>query len=179
MYAKVFEQIFDSSIAEDYEVRHVFMDLLAMADLNGVVDKTLGAVARRTNVPREIVERAIAELCKPEPESRTKVEGGRRLVLLDEHRDWGWRIVNYEFYRGIQNEEERRNAWKYSKREQRAKAKKESLNPMGQPLPGENEYVDAERAGASQEELDRIVDRQTNEDNNTTDDGQNDRSVLD
>ena len=99
MYAKVFEQIFDSSIAEDYLMRLVFEDLLVLADQNGVVDKTHEAIARRTNVPLEIVKREIAELEKPDPKSRTPIYEGRRIVRLDEHKDWGWVIVNYQLPR--------------------------------------------------------------------------------
>ena len=40
MFAKVFTQIFDSSIAENYEVRHVFEDMLKLADREGAVDMT-------------------------------------------------------------------------------------------------------------------------------------------
>ena len=54
VFAKIFAQIFDSSIAADSAVRHVFMDLLGAADRDGVVDMTLGAISRRTNVPEEL-----------------------------------------------------------------------------------------------------------------------------
>jgi hypothetical protein len=38
--------------------------------------------------------------CSPDPYSRTDAEGGARLVLIDqEHRDWGWRVVNHGRYR--------------------------------------------------------------------------------
>jgi hypothetical protein len=110
MFAKVFEQIFDSSIAEDWQVRHVFEDLLKMADINGVVDKTIEAVARRTNIPIEIVQRAIGELEKPDPESRIKDHEGRRIMRLDDHRSWGWFIVNYKHYRDLSSKEQQREA---------------------------------------------------------------------
>jgi hypothetical protein len=108
MYAKVFAQIFDSSIAEDWQVRHVFIDFLTLADLNGVLDMTPEAIARRTNVPLEIITRAIGELEKPDPKSRTPDDDGRRIVRIDEHRSWGWLIVNYQKYRAIASEEQRR-----------------------------------------------------------------------
>jgi hypothetical protein len=110
MFAKVFEQIFDSSIAEDWQVRHVFEDLLKMADITGVVDKTIEAVARRTNIPIEIVQRAIGELEKPDPESRIKDHEGRRIMRLDDHRSWGWFIVNYKHYRDLSSKEQQREA---------------------------------------------------------------------
>lgn len=121
MFAKVFNQIFDSSIAEDYTSRHVFIDLLILADKDGVVDKTQEAIARITNAPLKVVTQAIEVLSKPDRKSRTKDEDGRRLVLIDKHRDWGWRIVNYQKYRDIHNEEARRAANRTYKRDQRAR----------------------------------------------------------
>lgn len=108
MFAKVFEQIFDSSIAEDYHVRLVFEDLLTLADIDGVVDKTPEALARRTNVPLDIIKKAITVLESPDPRSRRKENEGRRIIRLDDHRDWGWLIVNYDYYRNLASEEQRR-----------------------------------------------------------------------
>lgn len=123
MYAKVFYQIFESSIAEDYLVRHVFMDLLVLADDDGVIDKTEQAIARITNVPLDIVQVAIRRLSAPDPQSRSSEEDGRRLILIDDHRTWGWRIVNYAKYRAIRDEEARRISNRSYKREQRARDK--------------------------------------------------------
>ena len=130
MFAKVFEQIFESSIAEDYHTRHVFMDLLVLADEEGVVDKTPGAISRITNVPVKLVTKALEQLAAPDPLSRTPVEQGRRIVLIDEHRDWGWRIVNYLKYRQIRDEEARRIANRSYKRMQRAKARTGQSNTV-------------------------------------------------
>jgi hypothetical protein len=121
MFAKIFSQIFDSSIAADYMNRHVFMDLLVLADREGVVDMTLDAVSRRTNVPEEIVAHAISVLMTPDPKSRSGDEEGRRLIPLDSHRDWGWQIVNYEHYRNIRDEEARRAYFRDKQRAHREK----------------------------------------------------------
>lgn len=124
MFTKVFEQIFDSSIAEDYRIRHVFTDLLVLADSKGHVDKTPEAIARQTNVPLEIVKMALQALESPDERSRSKAEDGRRIVRLDQHRDWGWRIVNYVHYRNMRTEASRRDYWRNYKAEQRRKRKK-------------------------------------------------------
>lgn len=108
LYAKVFTQILDSSIAEDYQIRHTFEDLLKLCDQNGVVDMTLPSIARRLNVPLELVARCISELEKPDPASRTQDHGGCRIVRIDDHREWGWVIVNYAYYRSLASEEQRR-----------------------------------------------------------------------
>jgi hypothetical protein len=119
VFAKIFAQIFDSTIAKDYVVRHVFMDMLVLADRDGVVDMTVDAIARRTNVPQELVDHAIKELMNPDLKSRSKAESGARITPIDSGRDWGWQIVNYEHYRNIRDEEARRTYFRDKKREQR------------------------------------------------------------
>lgn len=126
MYSKVFQQIFDSSISEDHVVRHVFMDLLVLADRHGCVDMTLKAISRRTNVPLDMVTRCIDVLTQPDPTSRTDTEEGRRLVLLDEHRDWGWKIVNFVEYNAMRNEDARREYFREYKARQRANVQHKS-----------------------------------------------------
>jgi hypothetical protein len=140
MYAKLFLQIFDSSIAEDYQVRLVFEDMLVLAEMDGCVDMTPEAIARRTNVPLEIVKRGITELSKPDRRSRSKAHEGRRLMPIDPERDWGWRIVNYQKYREIQNEEARRSTWRKSKAKARATRRKKNALKNGKPQPGELAY---------------------------------------
>ena len=110
VYAKIFIQIFDSSIADNYHLRHFFMDLLVLADLNGVVDMTPAAIAARTRIPLPSVKAMLTELEKPDPESRSEEEDGRRLERLDAHRTWGWHIINYERFRQIATEEQRRES---------------------------------------------------------------------
>jgi hypothetical protein len=124
MYAKIFAQIFDSSIAENYRHRHVFEDLLKMADKTGVVDMTMEAVARRANAPLDEVRAAIEFLLSPDAKSRSKEQDGRRIIPVDSRRDWGWIIVNYTYYRGLYDEETRRQQWRDAKAKQRAKTGK-------------------------------------------------------
>lgn len=82
MFAKVFSQIFDSTIAEDYKVRHIFMDLLVMADSDGVVDRTPEAISRVANVPLEHVKAGLLALSQPDKKSRTSDHDGRRIQLI-------------------------------------------------------------------------------------------------
>lgn len=119
MFAKIFGQIFDSSIAENYRYRHVFMDLLVLADSDGVVDMTLEAISRRTNVPIDEVRAAIEFLSAPDAASNSPSEEGRRLLPIDERKPWGWQIVNYQHYRSIRNEEQRREYFREYRRAER------------------------------------------------------------
>jgi hypothetical protein len=144
MFAKIFDQILDSSIADDYQTRHVFMDFLIMADRQGVVDKTIAAIARRTVVPIDIVGRAIDVLCSPDPLSRSDVEEGRRLVLINPGRSWGWRIVNYEQYRQLRDEDARRTYFREYKREYRANKSNDVLDSPTRPTVSTNADADAD-----------------------------------
>ena len=107
LYARVFLKVLDSSIANNFKVRHVFEDFLKLAD-DGVVDMTRDAIARRLNIPEAELNEAIAVLEGPDPKSRNPDHDGRRLMRLDEHRDWGWVIVNWGEYESIRNKEDNR-----------------------------------------------------------------------
>jgi hypothetical protein len=123
VFAKIFGQIFDSSLADDFNCRCMFMDLLVLADRDGIIDMTTEAISRRTNRPIEMVERYIGQLCEPDPHSRCPDCEGRRLLLLDGHRNWGWRIVNYAHYRNLRNDEARREYFREAQRSYRKKLK--------------------------------------------------------
>lgn len=123
MYAKVFDVIFDSSIADNYELRHFFMDLLVLADCNGIVDKTASAIAARTRIPIEKVTSMLEKLEQPDGQSRNPEHNGKRIERLDTHRSWGWYIVNYGYYRNLAKESDRRAAAKESMERHRTKVK--------------------------------------------------------
>ena len=89
MYGKIFEQIYDSSVCEDWQAMITFQQLIVLADADGVVDMTAKSISRRTNIPLDVIEYGIAELAKPDSSSRSKAEQGRRILRLDKHRDWG------------------------------------------------------------------------------------------
>lgn len=132
MFGKIFTQIFDSSLADNPQTRWVFMDLLVLADQNGVVDMTREAISRRTNVPLKIVATAMKELESPDTRSRSNDFEGVRLKRLDDHRDWGWVIVNYSKYRAIANAE----AYRQVTREKvQAIRERERKSPPAPPLP--------------------------------------------
>ena len=148
MFVKVFEQILDSSIARDYELRHFFEDMLKLADRTGAVDMTADAIARRINLPESKVLPLLEKLQLPDAESRTPDNEGRRIVLLDSHRNWGWMIVNYERYRNIRDEETRRRQNRDAQSRFREKHSRKRRDPKvnaglkrGKPLAGETAFV--------------------------------------
>lgn len=104
LYSRVFLQILDSSIAEDFQLRHVFEDFLKLCDhKTGVLDMTRQSLARRLNIPLDILDSSITKLESPDPSSRDPEYDGRRIERLDEHRDWGWRILNWGKYDAVRS----------------------------------------------------------------------------
>ena len=85
----------------------VFIYLLAHADADGVAEIIQGKIADDTGLREDEVFAALSELMAPDPASRTDGSDGRRMEPLDD-RGWGWSIVNYQHYRGLRDDEERR-----------------------------------------------------------------------
>jgi hypothetical protein len=131
MYVKLFNKILDSSIAEDRRLRHFFTDLLLLADPDGNVCLTTEAISRRTKAPMDEVEWGLKELSKPDKESFTSEEQGRRIVPLDGH-GYGWKIINFIQYRDWKTAGEMRASTAERVARYRARKKK-----RGAPLPGE------------------------------------------
>lgn len=79
------------------------------------------AIAEEVGLVVDQVRAALRMLEAPDLESRSPEEEGRRIVRMDEHRDWGWRIVNYAKYRSIRDEDERREQNRLSQKKWRDK----------------------------------------------------------
>lgn len=107
MYGKIFASLYQGTLRGRSNEILVFTNMLAHAARDGSVDKHWRAISEETGLSIDEVKEAIDTLEAPDPESRSPEEEGRRLVRLDEHRAWGWRIVNHSKYRAIRSEEDR------------------------------------------------------------------------
>jgi len=121
VYAKIFTSLFEGSMRGQPDLILVFLNLLCNCDENGVVDRHWRAVADETGLTHENVKVAINALESPDPESRTPTDQGRRIVRLDGHRDWGWMIVNYSYYRKLASREQSKTKTRERVRVYRAK----------------------------------------------------------
>ena len=108
MYGKVFAQIYDGTLAGHWQAIVTMQQLIVLSNEDGVVDMTSEAISIRTSIPLHIVKAGLEHLAKPDPHSRTFGEDGKRIVLIDEHRPWGWRLVNHAKYRALRNMEQKR-----------------------------------------------------------------------
>jgi hypothetical protein len=108
MYGKLFASMYDGTLYGQWQAIVTLQQMVILADEDGIVDITPPALAAKTSIPLEIIEKGLEQLSEPDKYSRSADEDGRRIVLLDENRPWGWRIVNYQYYRDLANREEKK-----------------------------------------------------------------------
>jgi hypothetical protein len=103
------------------------------------------AIAEEVGLSVEQVRAALDELESPDPESRSPECDGKRIIRLDEHRSWGWVVVNYTKYRAIRDEDDRREQNRLAQQRWRAKYKLESgaISRVSQDKP-EKAHTEAE-----------------------------------
>jgi hypothetical protein len=151
MYVKVFRQMYEGSLATvgPWEAMVTFQQFLILADRFGDVDMTPEVISRLTTIPLDVIRRGIEALTQPDDQSRTPDEDGRRLVLIDERRSWGWRVVNYGKYAAIRSAEERRD---YKRRWIKAKRKLSTVDNVDNVGPSDSDsysYSDKGERGAN------------------------------
>lgn len=150
MYGKIFEQMYDSTIAVNWQAMVTFQQMIVLADKDGVLDMTPASLSRRTGIPIEIIEAGIEHLESPDKYSRNPEHDGRRIVRLDEHRPWGWQIVSYSHYRDMASRDDKRRKARDRKRKQRAKDRGEDVSEVSRGVtPGhassrESRHTDAD-----------------------------------
>jgi hypothetical protein len=104
-FTKLFSSITASTVwCRPSDTRVVWITMLAMADRHGRVWASIPGLAKEAAVSVESCRTAIDEFLAPDPDSRTKVNEGRRIEPID----GGWRLINHAKYRAIRDQEERR-----------------------------------------------------------------------
>jgi len=95
-YTPLFNSIITSSIwSEDNDTRIVWITLLALADKDGIVEGSIAGLAPVARLSIESCQKAIDNLKKPDPYSRTKSYEGRRIMEIN----GGWRVLNLKRFR--------------------------------------------------------------------------------
>jgi len=103
MYGKIFNSIYEGTLYGHWEALVTMQQLIVLASPDGIVDMTPKAIAARTGIPLEIIEKGLKVLSDPDPYTRTPGEEGRRILLIDSHRPWGWLLVNHEKYKNMRD----------------------------------------------------------------------------
>lgn len=154
MYGKSYESMYEGSmVGAGIGVFAVWNYIITKAR-NGVVEINPKLLAFTLGGTENEVVEALVFLQQPDPNSRSKEEQGRRIVKDGQFQ---YRIVNWERYAVIKNAVDRREYNRVWMQNKRANTRKKS-SPGG-PSPGEQAYVNAEKNGATEEQLDSIVDR--------------------
>lgn len=105
MYGRVFEHMYEGSmLGAGINVFAVWNYILAKAR-RGSVEVNPVLIAFKLGGTADDVVSALEFLQKPDPESRSKEEEGRRIVRDGQYQ---YRIVNWQHYEDIRNEAERR-----------------------------------------------------------------------
>jgi uncharacterized phage protein (TIGR02220 family) len=128
MFGKIFASMYDGTLATKgpWQALVTFQQMIVLCDRTGIIDMTPEALSRRTTIPLDIINIGIAALEQTDSASRSPELDGRRIVRLSDSRSWGWQIVNFEKYRKIRTEDDRREYMANLMRERRAKEKEES-----------------------------------------------------
>lgn len=122
MFGKLFASMYDGSLHGHWQATVTLQQFVILSNRHGEVDMTAEAIAARTGIPLPILTKGIEELERPDPQSRGPAEEGRRIVRLSPARSWGWRIVNYLFYRSLANAEDKREGARERQRRHRNSA---------------------------------------------------------
>lgn len=98
-YTALFSTMLEGTLYGKWPHTGIWPCLLSQMDRYGVIDKTPQCLAAAIGVPVELLMEVIDDFMQPDPDSRTGDNDGRRLVLIDQRRSWGWRVVNAQKYR--------------------------------------------------------------------------------
>ena len=127
MFAKLFSRITESSLMEEpISVRYTFVLMLAIADPEGYVIGTDVAIARRLNMKLNEFKAAIEILMQPDPNSNSKEQDGRRIVVSNGER--GYHVVNFVNYRDTKDPQQRREYMRSYMKARRSAAQKTREN---------------------------------------------------
>lgn len=91
--------MYDGTLYGHWQAIVCFQQMIVLCDADGVVDMTPQAMAARTSIPLEIIQKGLEILEQSDPYTRTPGEDGKRITRLDDHRPWGWKIVNHAHYK--------------------------------------------------------------------------------
>lgn len=118
-FTKLFSDITASTIwCEPERTRLVWITMLAMSDRHGRVYGSVPGLANIARVPVEDCQIALDCFLSPDRHSRSKLAEGRRIEIID----GGWRLLNYEKYRDIRDEEAVRESKRIYMQNKRASA---------------------------------------------------------
>ena len=108
-YSKLHSSLVNSSLwTESDSVRILFITLLAMSDRDGCVYGSRLGLSRIAQVDPDSADEAFNTLMAPDDDSCDKLRAPENKGRRIEEIPGGFRLLNYEYYRGLRNEDDRR-----------------------------------------------------------------------
>ncbi len=153
-WAPLFAKIVHSSLwAEPDYVCKIFVTMMAVKDADHIVRHTAYAIGRLSHKTEQEVLKALEILMAPD-KSRVEPQpyDGRRVEKVEA----GYLILNGQYYEDLMRMENRRVYQAKKAREYRANKKTSA------PPPGEATYLKAVESGATESELDQIINQSIN-----------------
>lgn len=156
-YSKLHSSIVNSSLwTEPDAVRILFITLLAMCDRDGIVYGTKLGLTRLANIDRDEADHAWESLMSEDTDSSDKMRApeneGRRI----EEVPGGFRLLNFEYYRGLRNDDDRREQNRQSQARFKAKSAKVSQDKpssasisQGNPISEAEAEAEVHKGGAT------------------------------
>lgn len=106
-FVKIYGSILRSSVwQQPLATKVVWITMLALADVNGVVEASIPGLAAIAGVSLEECEAALQCFLSPDRYSSSKIDEGRRI----RERRGGWTVTNHNYYRELQTEKQARDA---------------------------------------------------------------------
>lgn len=151
-WAPLWSGLVDSSIWEEEDhVFRVFMAMMSLKDANHVVSMDGYRLSKRIHMDLVKVEDALRVLSQPDIRRPGQEHEGRRIRKVED----GWGIINGEYYRQLVREEMKRLRNRRAQQAHRERMRQKQGRT--QPQAGEQAYEKALENGASEAELDKIV----------------------
>jgi hypothetical protein len=146
-YTKLHATIIHSSIwLESAETRVVWVTMMAMADADGVVQASVGGLAKASNVTREACQTALTCLLGPDSDSRDGTTGERIEVVPG-----GWLLLNHANYRDKQTRQQEQVAARVRRHRERRAGESETEVTGNEVTPGNTGKPSSASASASAE----------------------------
>ena len=128
MYGKIFESLYEGSmVGAGPTVFAVWGYCIAKADDSGIVILNPALLAPIIGTSRVDVEQAIEFLTSPDPHSKNPEHEGRRLINVS---GYAYSVVSHAIYRGIKNNQDRREYMREYMRKRRGKDAVNSLQEL-------------------------------------------------
>lgn len=133
-YAKLSCGIVESSLWElPSDACKLWMTVLALKNLDGVLEGNIHRLRRASRLPLEVVEQYLKVFESPDPESTTTDYEGRRLLPVP----GGWRVVNADKYQELGWSEDKKR-YERERKQQYRDSKKDGVAGKSDPVAGGN-----------------------------------------